>query len=309
MHFCDRLWRCRSRDQDWPIAKQRLRPIERVLGHRAALGDRDRIDGIEWCTLPHVSDLRERRRRARAREHGCCAEYRGQAVGGGTTAEKAPAAEILGQTERNSRAAGDQLEVCGGFADRFEIVILDCIDYRVPKAGLPQRGKGIADGRRAPRHIILRHKPDLTAALPLQHAHQARIAHRGQRMVAHPGFREQYVADEEIAAVDCPPGFGKGRAEQGEIGGECDHQRLGNRADIAGIGRIEGRAILEQDLLRPGALQPAERCKALRDRVGGRDRPAFQCDDDGLGVGDIGAERRHVDQLDRAHTAPHQGVA
>ena len=128
-------------------------------------------------------------------------------------------------------------------------------------------------------------------------------------MVAHAGFREQDVADEQISPVDGPTVFRKGRAVERETGTERRHQRLGDRPDIAGVGRIEGRAIFEQDLPGPRRLQPGERREALLDRLARRNRPALQRDHDRLGIGNRRARRRHINQLHRAHPAPHQRVA
>jgi len=123
------------------------------------------------------------------------------------------AAEILGQPQRDPRSAGDQPEVSRGLANRFEIMVVDRIDDRVPKSGLPQRRKGVLDGRRALLHIVLRYEPNFAAALTLQDAQEAWITHRRQRVVAHTRFRQQHVADEQIAQVNCPPVFGKSRTE------------------------------------------------------------------------------------------------
>ena len=117
------------------------------------------------------------------------------------------------------------------------------------------------------------------------------------------------IADEQITLEDRPPVLREGRTEQREIRTQCVEQRLGDRSDIAGIGRIEGRAVFEEDLARPGAAQKAERGKAHRHRLFGRDRAAFEGDDDRLSIGQLHIGCRHVDQLHGAHAAPHQRVA
>src|SRR5580704_18453007 len=80
-----------------------------------------------------------------------------------------------------------------------------CLRYSIPHTAaeaetLPaQIGEGGADRRGALRHRPMLYQADPALALALQHADQRRIAHRRQRMVAHPRFRQQHVADEQIA--------------------------------------------------------------------------------------------------------------
>ena len=156
-----------------------------------------------------------------------------QRIGAAAVAEQALAAEILRQAQRDPRAAGDQRQIGRRLADRLEIRVGDRIDDRVPDTLGAQRVEGGADRRRPSRDRGVLHEPDPPRRLALQDAHEGGVAHRRQRMVAHARFRQQHVADEQIAFEDRPAVLGKSRAEQGEVGAERVEQRLGDRADIA----------------------------------------------------------------------------
>jgi hypothetical protein len=256
-----------------------------------------------------MGDLRPGRGRTRAGQHRGCSGNLRQGIGRGGVTEQTAAAKIIRQAERDAGAAGDQSKIGRRRADRFEIAVFDGVDNRMGKAVAPEPREGLADRRHAARHVLMRHQPNLAAALPLQHPHEARVAHRRQRVVAHPRFRQQHVADEQVTLVDRPLGFRKSRAEQREIGVEGGHQRFRHRADIAAIGRIKGRAVFEQDLPRSRPLQPGECRETDVDRLPGGDRAALQRHDDRLGVADPVRARGHPDQLHGAHPAPHEGVA
>ena len=117
---------------------------------------------------------------------------------------------------------------------------------------------------------------DLAPALALHHAHQVRVVHRRQRVVAHAAVAEQQVADEQVALEDGAPVLRKRRAHRRKVRLEGLQQRLGHRPDVAAVGRVEGGADLEVDLLRARALQPAQRRQRLRHRGLGLDRARLQ---------------------------------
>src|SRR5215469_16282642 len=93
--------------------------------------------------------------------------------------------------------------------------------------------------------------------LAAEHPYQVGIAHRRQWMVAHAGFGEQHIADEQVAAIDRSSVFGESRAEYGEIRVRRLHQRVGHGSNIALIRGVERGAVLEQRL--PGSRLPEPR--------------------------------------------------
>ena len=97
-------------------------------------------------------------------------------------------------------------------ASRSRSAIASTIACRNPCRA--QRVEGGADRGRPLRDRGVLHEPDPPRRLALQDAHEGGIAHRRQRMVAHARFRQQHVADEQIALDNRPAVLGKSRAEQ-----------------------------------------------------------------------------------------------
>ena len=78
-------------------------------------------------------------------------------------------------------------------------------------------------------------------------------------MVLHAAFIQQRAADEQMAEINRAPIGRERRAMQREAAAERLDQRIGDRADIALIGAVEGRAILKEKLPRARPPQPVER--------------------------------------------------
>ena len=74
-------------------------------------------------------------------------------------------------------------------------------------------------------------------------------------------------------------------------------QRIGDGADVALRRAVEGRAVLEVDLLRALRTQPAQRGQRLRHRVGRRDGARLERDDDGIGIDRCRRVVGHADGL------------
>ncbi len=216
--------------------------------------------------------------------------------------------EILGQAERDPGAAGDQPEVGDRRAEGKEVTVADRIDHGMTETLALQLGEGGTDRLRPFGDRRIGYQPDLVPRLALQHADERGVAHRRQRVVAHARFGEQQFADEEIALVNGPAVLREGRAEHGEIAAQPVEECIGHRADIALIGGIESRAILEQDLPRAVALEPGEGGERLLDRSRRRDGAAFQRDNDRIRIRRARRRIGHVDELDRAHALAHQRV-
>jgi hypothetical protein len=82
-------------------------------------------------------------------------------------------------------------------------------------------------------------------------------------MVAHARCRQQHIADEQMAAEDCASIGGKGRAGNGDAALQALPHGVGHRSDIAARGRIEGRAIFEEELFGAGGFKPVEGVERL----------------------------------------------
>jgi hypothetical protein len=154
-------------------------------------------------------------------------------------------------------------------------------------------------------------QPDLRVGLPLQHAHEIGVGHRRERMLFHARFAEQRIADEQVPAIQRAAVLGKDRAGDREAAVVADRERVeqgvGHRADVAGVGRIECRAVLEQELTAALRTQPGERLLRLGDRIGDGDRARLQRDDERVGL-DAFRRRRHADRLHGAHAVAHEHV-
>ncbi len=125
-------------------------------------------------------------------------------------------------------------------------------------------------------------------------------------MVLHPRFIEQLVLDKEMTAIQRASGFREHRAGDREIAAQSLQQRIGNRADIALRGRVEGRAVFEKELTAALLLQPAQRGQRIGDSFRGRNRARFQRYHDGVHF--LRCAVRHADGLHCAHAFTHQHV-
>jgi hypothetical protein len=149
---------------------------------------------------------------------------------------------------------------------------------------------------------------DLGLALPRQHPHQVRIVHRIERMILQRAFIQRHRADEKIALIDRAAGFRKRRRHQHDGVARVGTQRIHHRADIAGVGGIEGRADLEQHMRGTAPAHPFFRGARFGDRDTGLDRAAFQGNDDGVNLGQLQIVRGHADGLHRAQAAAGQRI-
>jgi len=91
-------------------------------------------------------------------------------------------------------------------------------------------------------------QPDLAFRLALEHADEIRVMHRVQRMVLERALVEGPAVDEEMAAIDRAARLREGRGDERDAAASRRDQRFRDRSDIAGIGRIEGRADLVEDM-------------------------------------------------------------
>ncbi|RMU51326.1 hypothetical protein ALP29_201130 [Pseudomonas syringae pv. avii] len=128
-------------------------------------------------------------------------------------------------------------------------------------------------------------------------------------MVLHARFAEQLVLYEQMTTENRAAVFREGRAGQGEVAAQLFQQCLADLTDVAGGSRIEGRAILEEDLLAPALAQPFQRGEGFSHGVGAWRGARFQGNDNRIGVqpcSHLGAG--DTDALHGAHAAAHQHV-
>ena len=152
-------------------------------------------------------------------------------------------------------------------------------------------------------HLLQRDQPDLVRGLARQHAHQAGVGHRVQRMMAHAGVRQQHIAHEQVAEEDGAAVLRERRAIDRLFRPQRFEQRVAHRADIAGVGRIEGRAIFEEEAHAARPLQGLEGGERLGDGFLGGDRARLQRHDHRVHIVGNRAFGRHANGLDRAHAA------
>ena len=183
------------------------------------------------------------------------------------------------------------------------------VDDQQTLARRPRALESGVDRRRALLHDVEGDEPHLAARLALQHAHEVGVAHRRQRMILHRTFRQQDVADEEIALVDRSLRGGESRAGDGEIRPGQFHQRFRHRPDIAFIGGIEGGAIFEDHLLGARRTQRPGGVDGQGHGLGGGDGAGFQRDHHRFGFGEQAGIGQGADHLHRLHALArdHQG--
>ena len=119
---------------------------------------------------------------------------------------------------------------------------------------------------------------------------------------------ERHGADEQIALVDGARGRGECRRDEYDLAAGGGSQCIGDRADIAGVGRIEGRADLEHHVAGAPRAQPVIGGAGELDRLPSRNRAALEGDHDGVHLGKRQVGGRHADRLDGAQPASGQRV-
>ncbi len=130
--------------------------------------------------------------------------------------------------------------------------------------------------------------------------------HRRERMMPHARLRKQHLPHKEMPHVDRPAVFRKCRARDGETRPKLIEKRIRHRPDVAGVRRVEGRAVFEIDLPRPMLFQPAAGSKRLRDGIACRNGAGFEGNDNGIRVGR--QARGLADDLHRAHAVAAQRI-
>ena len=126
-------------------------------------------------------------------------------------------------------------------------------------------------------------------------------------MVLHAALVEQSAADEQIALIDTARIRRECRTGKREAAAECGDQRIGDGADVAGVGAVEGGAVLEEELPATGRAQPGRVRQVLSSiacRTGAVRDFSATTTASASGAGSSGL--RHADELHGAHAAAHQ---
>ncbi len=193
-------------------------------------------------------------------------------------------------------------------ADGFQIAIENRIRDDSTNALAGEIGKTRAHGIGSARDVGETDKPDPGLALARQHPHQIGIMHRIERMILQRAFVQRHRADEQIALIEGAAGLGKSRRHQHDRLAAIGAQRIHHRADIAGIGGIEGRTDLEQDMRRAAPAQPFLRLARARHRKARFDRAALERHHHRIDFGQRQIVRGHADGLHRAQAAAGQRI-
>ena len=205
---------------------------------------------------------------------------------------------------RDRGAAGHQRPVDADGSESLQIVLIGAIGDRIANAILLQCRHARAYGLGAGLEILVPNQADAVARLLLQHPYQVGIAHRRQRIEALRRFRDDLVEGKEVALKHRALHLGKGRAECREVSTQPVGKKVGAGTYIAVPGRIEGRAVFEEQLPR----------RSLREQIGGarkgphrrvlRRDARLEADDDCIDAGQVfrrGKTRQHARADARAH--------
>ena len=104
-------------------------------------------------------------------------------------------------------------------------------------------------------------------------------------MILHARIRKQLITDKQVTAKHGATSCGKGRADHGEVSFKCLHQGIGNRPDIALIGRIKGRTHFKVATLSAPGLQPLPGSQGHGLGLKRIDGSRFQGDNHRIGLG------------------------
>ena len=205
------------------------------------------------------------------------------------------------QIRAQPRTAGDQAQIAAGLGQHRQLRVIDTVGDRIAVAVCAQTGEAVPDVRRALHHVRIGDQPRLAARLRVHQARQTGVAHRRNRVILHPRFIEQHLADEQIAIKNRPPVDRQRGGNHREILAQRIKQRIRHRADIADGGAVKRRTILEEKLLAACCLQPLQCRERLRYRLLRGNRARFQADHYRIDAVRQGARRNAV-HLHRAQT-------
>jgi hypothetical protein len=115
--------------------------------------------------------------------------------------------------------------------------------------------KGSAKGIRAGFYVLAGNEANGELCLSLKDPHKIGIPHWCEWVILHTAFVQWHPIHEKMALVNCAAIGRKGRAGEGEFAVSKPKQRLRHRPDIPLIRRVEGGAILEEQMLRAGLTE------------------------------------------------------
>lgn len=201
----------------------------------------------------------------------------------------------------DSCVARHQLPVGSQLGEHIEIAIIDRIRNEVANT-LPGRGRdSLLQMCRAGTDQRMGKKANPGWRLPLQHANEIGIRHRRQRIVALRRVRDQLGPEKEMAVVDGATKRGRGGAKRSVVRARELHQHVRHGTDIAAVGGIECRTILEEDLTRATREQSPRRLPAPGNSFVSRDDARFLRNHDG---GDVADRRKSSGSVTNAQSIP-----
>ena len=104
-------------------------------------------------------------------------------------------------------------------------------------------------------------------------------------------------ADEQMPEIDGASRLRKGGRHQNATGLGAGAERLADRPDVAGVGRVEGRADFIDDMARAAGDEPVVSRGRRSDRARGLDRADLQGDDDRPDIAGVEACGRDANRL------------
>jgi hypothetical protein len=210
----------------------------------------------------------------------------------------------IGVVHRDRGAAGHERPVDADGREHPEIVLIGSVCDRVADAILLQCLDPRTGGIGAILEVFVAYQPDAMRRLLLQHAHEVRVAHRRQWVEALRRFRNDLFEGEEVALKHRALHLRKSRTEGREVRPQSLGQKIGARADVAMARRIEGRAVLEEQLSRLGGREQIGRPRKDPHRLILRRDAGLEPDDDRFDVCQLlfsGKARQHPRADARAH--------
>ena len=280
------------------VAPPSRAPARRARGIRR--GQRIELRSIGTCARANA-ELRQCGARAGTGEHRRRACHRRQRARIAAQRQQPRAAEILRQSHATPEPPVISAWPAAASPIATRCASVDRIDDGVAAPLFLQRGHARADRASALFDRREGHQPDRAVGLARQHAHQVGVGHRRQRMVLHAAFVQQRAADEQMALVDTcahwsgtPGRRARSRRPSASISASATGPIL------PCVGAVEGGAVFEEKLSRPGGAQPARaRARLSLTAVADGCGAGLERDHHGIGVG-----RRFARGRDADHAAP-----
>jgi len=175
---------------------------------------------------------------------------------------------------QQARAAGQKPEM-GKTAGDVRAVLIGDIVHRSGDPVLPADSREL---RACLTDLRLGKRQAPVPALLLHERRDIRFRHGVEGVISHGAVLQADPIDIQHAVLHRAAVDRQGGAEHGKGYAEQLHQGVRHRADVSLFGGIEGGAVFKIQMLGPPVDQPSCGRKHLADRLGSRNRPAFESD-------------------------------